>query len=397
MLQAPQIRSIDNVKAELKIGEREPTATGSYQPGLGGVAVSALVNTQFTYLDVGVNVAITPRVNDNGDVSMHVDIDISNVTGSVNLGGINQPIIGQRKISHDIRMHEGDVNLLGGLINQQDTKQITGIPGLSSIPILRRLFSGESVDHQRDELMIALIPHIVRRPQLTPDNLKGISVGNAQTIKLNYAPPEADTVTPQPAAKPPAVVPAGPSAIAAPPAVVPPGAPTPGAPPPPPATAPPVTAPPATAPPATAPPTANPAGNTRILFTPYTVETTQGGSFTVTLSVENASDAALAPVQLRYDPKLLRLNDAVSGNFLASDGKQPVFTKNIQNDSGAATIQINRPPGAPGVSGSGSLVTLTFQAIGKGSTAVEVPNLALRNSRGEAAAASSVLLPVNIK
>ncbi len=397
VLQAPQIRSIDNVKAELKIGEREPTATGSYQPGLGGVAVSALVNTQFTYLDVGVNVAITPRVNDNGDVSMHVDIDISNVTGSVNLGGINQPIIGQRKISHDIRMHEGDVNLLGGLINQQDSKQITGIPGLSSIPILRRLFSGESVDHQRDELMIALIPHIVRRPQLTPDNLKGISVGNAQTIKLNYAPPEADAATPQPAAKPPAVVPAGPSAIAAPPAVVPPGAPTPGAPPPPPATAPPVTAPPATAPPATAPPTANPAGNTRILFTPYTVETTQGGSFTVTLSVENASDAALAPVQLRYDPKLLRLNDAVSGNFLASDGKQPVFTKNIQNDSGAATIQINRPPGAPGVSGSGSLVTLTFQAIGKGSTAVEVPNLALRNSRGEAAAASSVLLPVNIK
>ena len=174
VLQAPQIRSIDNVKAELKIGEREPTATGSYQPGLGGVGVNALVNTQFTYIDVGVNVAITPRVNDNGDVSMHVDIDISNVTGSVNLGGINQPIIGQRKISHDIRMHEGDVNLLGGLINQQDTKQITGIPGLSSIPILRRLFSGESVDHQRDELMIALIPHIVRRPQLTPDNLKGI-------------------------------------------------------------------------------------------------------------------------------------------------------------------------------------------------------------------------------
>ena len=151
------------------------------------------------------------------------------------------------------------------------------------------------------------------------------------------------------------------------------------------------------APPATAPPTANPAGNTRILFTPYSVETTQGGSFAVTLSVENASDAATAPVQLRFDPKLLRLNDAVSGNFLAGDGKQPVFTKNIQNDSGTATIQISRAPGAPGVSGSGSLVTLTFQAIGRGSTAVEVPNLALRNSRGEAAAASSVLLPVNIK
>jgi general secretion pathway protein D len=401
VLQAPQIRSIDNVKATLKIGEREPTATGSYQPGLGGVAVSALVNTQFTYLDVGVNVEITPRVNDNGDVSMHVDIDISNVTGSVNLGGINQPIIGQRKISHDIRMHEGEVNLLGGLINQQDSKQITGIPGLSSIPILRRLFSGESVDHQRDELMIALIPHIVRRPELTPDNLKGISVGNAQTIKLNYAPAEA--ATPQPAAAAAGPEPAAPNAVVAPPAVVPPGAPTPGAPPAPPANAPPVTAPPATAPPATAPPataptpTGRPASNARILFTPHAVETTQGGSFTVTLSVENASDAAIAPIQLHYDPKLLRLNDAVSGDFLASDGKQPVFTKNIQNDSGAATILINRPPGAAGVSGTGSLVTLSFQAIGKGSTAVEVPNLVIRNTQGQAAATSSLLLPVTIK
>ncbi len=403
VLQAPQIRSIDNVKATLKIGEREPTATGSYQPGLGGVAVSALVNTQFTYLDVGVNVEITPRVNDNGDVSMHVDIDISNVTGSVNLGGINQPIIGQRKISHDIRMHEGEVNLLGGLINQQDTKQITGIPGLSSIPILRRLFSGESVDHQRDELMIALIPHIVRRPELTPDNLKGISVGNAQTIKLNYAPPEAEASTPQPAAAPAGPEPAAAPAAAAPPAVVPSGAPTPGAPPAPPATAPPVMSPPATAPPATAPPatappaTAPPATAARILFSPHAVETTQGGSFSVTLSVEDASDAAIAPIQLRYDPKLLRLNDAVSGNFLSSDGKQPVFTKNIQNDSGAATILINRPPGAAGVSGTGSLVTLTFQAIGKGSTAVEVPNLVIRNTQGQPAATSSLLLPVNIK
>ena len=48
----------------------------------------------------------------------------------MNLGGIDQPIIGQRKVAHDIRMHEGEVNLLGGLINQQDTQQVTGIPGL---------------------------------------------------------------------------------------------------------------------------------------------------------------------------------------------------------------------------------------------------------------------------
>src|SRR5262249_51895259 len=144
ILQAPQVRSMDNVKAVLKIGDREPTATGSFQPGIGGVGINPLVNTQFTYIDVGVNVEITPRVHDNGEVSMHVDLDISSVNGQVNLGGINQPIIGQRRVSHDLRVHEGEISLLGGLIQQQDNKTVTGIPGLSSIPLLRRLFSGES-------------------------------------------------------------------------------------------------------------------------------------------------------------------------------------------------------------------------------------------------------------
>jgi general secretion pathway protein D len=403
VLQAPQIRSIDNVKATLKIGEREPTASGSFQPGIGGVGINPLVNTQFTYIDVGVNVELTPRVNDNGDVSMHVDLDISSVTGQVNLGGINQPIIGQRKISHDIRMHEGEVNLLGGLINEQDSKQLTGIPGLSSIPILKRLFTGTSNDHQRDELMIALIPHIVRRPDITPENLRAIAVGSQQTIKLSYAPREPETVTPQPGAKPAGPAAGAPSAAVPPPGITPtmvmPGVQAPGAPPAPPTTAPPATAPPATAPPATAPPATGPGTPSagRVLFNPHAVEASQGGSFTVTLSVENAANAAIAPIQLRYDPKLLRLNDAASGDFLARDGKQPVFTKNIQNDAGTATILINRPPGALGISGSGTLLTLSFQAVGRGSTAVEVPNLVIRDPQGQPAVSTSVLLPVTIK
>ena len=125
---------------------------------------------------------------------MHVDVDISNIADHVNLGGIDQPVIGQRHVIHDVRLHEGEVNLLAGLIQQEDTKTVTGIPGLSSIPLLRRLFTGESVTHKRDELMIALIPHVIRRTEITPENLKGIAVGNATTIKLNYGQPKPDEV-----------------------------------------------------------------------------------------------------------------------------------------------------------------------------------------------------------
>jgi general secretion pathway protein D len=188
VLQAPQLRAVDNVKATLKIGDRQPTATGSYSSGAGTATVSALVNTQFTYIDVGVNVDITPRVHDNGEVSMHVELEISSVNGHVTLGGIDEPIIGQRKVVHDIRMRAGEVSLLAGLVNQQETKSTTGVPGLSGIPMLRRLFTGESVDRNRSELMIAIIPHIVRGPVITPANLRGIDTGTAGTVKLNLAP-----------------------------------------------------------------------------------------------------------------------------------------------------------------------------------------------------------------
>src|ERR1035437_4598097 len=201
VLQSPQLRAVDNLKASLKIGDRQPTATGSFGSAIGsvGVGMSPLMNTQFTFIDVGVNVEITPRVHDNGDVSLHVDLDISSVTGHVNLGGIDQPIIGQRKISHDIRMPDGAVQLLAGLTKYQDTKTKTGIPGLGSIPILGRLFSGESVDRERQELMIALIPHVVRRPEYTAENLRGIAVGNQQSVHLSYGrqPGSAPAVAPK--------------------------------------------------------------------------------------------------------------------------------------------------------------------------------------------------------
>jgi general secretion pathway protein D len=131
-------------------------------------------------------VDVTPRVHENGEVSLHIELEISSITGEVNLGGINEPVIGQRKVTHDIRVREGEVSLLGGLINQQESKTMTGIPGLSGIPLIGKLFSGSAVDQSRSELMIALIPHIVRGPDISPSNLRPIDTGNGNNVKLTY-------------------------------------------------------------------------------------------------------------------------------------------------------------------------------------------------------------------
>jgi len=410
VLQSPQLRAVDNIPAELKIGDRQPTATGSFQPGIGGVGINPLVNTQFTYIDVGVNVKLTPRVHDNGEVSLHVELDISSVTGEVNLGGISQPIIGQRKITHDIRMKEGQVQLLAGLTKIQDTKTTTGIPGLASIPIIGKLFSGESVDRERQELMIAIVPHIVRRPEFTAENLRGIAVGNAQTVHLSLGrkPSETPAATPAPKKEePPAAPPANPPAAGAVAPSVPPATAA-GA------TAPPATAPPATAPPATgiapplpdtAPPETPPSspdaarstGPSPVRFLPPVVNTTTGSQMTVALIIENAADVVSAPLQVQFDPKVVKLNDVGRGDFFSGDGQIPVFTKNIQNDTGTAVINMNRLPDSAGVSGSGVLVTMIFQAVGPGSTTVRVPNLGVKDSKGAVVASGTPQMTITVK
>ena len=158
---------MDGQKASLKIGDRVPVATGSFQPGIGGVGINPLVNTQFQYLDVGVNIDITPKVHANGEVTLKVSMDISSVTGTSNIGGISQPIIGQRKIEHEVRLKEGEVNMLGGMLEDSQTKSLTGIPGLGQIPILKYLFAQTTTDHSETETVFVLIPHIVRAMNTT--------------------------------------------------------------------------------------------------------------------------------------------------------------------------------------------------------------------------------------
>src|SRR6266566_158883 len=175
IIQNPQIRAVDGQKASLKIGDRVPVATGSFQPGIGGVGINPLVNTQFQYLDVGVNI----------DVTLKVAMDISSVTGNSNIGGISQPIIGQRKIEHVVRLREGEANLMGGMLEDLQSKSLTGIPGLAQIPILKYLFGQTATEHSETETVFVLIPHIVRRQVLTAMNEQAIDVGTASAIGLH--------------------------------------------------------------------------------------------------------------------------------------------------------------------------------------------------------------------
>lgn len=189
VLQAPQLRALDNFKASLKVGERVPTASGSYANATTTTA-TALVSTQFTYLDVGVNMDVLPRVHSADEVSLHLVLEVSQVDNTVSIGGIDEPEIGQRKFEMDLRMRDGEINLIGGLIKREEDKTISGIPGLGQIPFLKRLFSSENVSRTENELLITLVPHIVRAPNITAGDTREAATGNSNSFKLNTTPAE---------------------------------------------------------------------------------------------------------------------------------------------------------------------------------------------------------------
>jgi general secretion pathway protein D len=186
ILQRPQVRALDDEKATLKIGDRVPIATGSFASGIGGGGVSPLVNTQFQYLDVGVNIDITPHVHSNREVTLKMVLEISSVTGTQNIGGINQPVIGQRRIEHETRLQDGDINLIGGILEESETQSLSGYPWLQQIPILKYLFAQENKDHSQTEIIFAITPHIIRAEEITDENRELIEVGTANTIGLRY-------------------------------------------------------------------------------------------------------------------------------------------------------------------------------------------------------------------
>lgn len=200
ILQRPQIRCTDGGKASLKIGEKIPYVSGS----LNSAVTTAIpyATTTFQQVDVGVNVDLQPHVNGPNDVSMQIKVELSNENGQVSIGGIDEPIITQRVNEANIRMKDGEVGLLGGLSDRENSNNNSGVPGITNVPILGYLFGTKTTTKSDDEIVIALIPHIVRAPDTTSEGQEGILAGSERIDRVERradgtpAPAGIDGVTP---------------------------------------------------------------------------------------------------------------------------------------------------------------------------------------------------------
>lgn len=181
-LAQPKLRITEGEKATLTIGDRVPIPTTTFNTS--NVAGSNIVPvTSFQYQDVGIKIEIEPRVHHNEEVSLKLKVEISNIASFVEAsGGQSQPVIGTRSIESNIRLKDGETNFLAGLIRTDESQSENGIPGLSDIPVLGRLFKRTSNEVRGSDIVLTLTPHVIRRADITEADLLPIWVGTETNI-----------------------------------------------------------------------------------------------------------------------------------------------------------------------------------------------------------------------
>jgi general secretion pathway protein D len=376
LLQNPRVRATDGKLASIRIGSQVPIASGSFQPAFVGATGTPVVNFQF--VDVGVNLDITPRVLLNREVSMTVMVQVRAVAGDRNIGGVTQPVLTNRQVNHEIRLVEGETNILGGIITDAEAVSFTGIPGLKDIPVLKYLFAQERKTRDQTEIIIMLTPHIVRMPSISEINLRGLYTGSETIPRLRNSPniPAIGTPTQVPPATPPGQPPA---AAPQPPAALPPGVTLtpPGGPPPASTTTTGIGA----AQPVTPPQAAVRPTNSTIAFSPSPVVLPPAGT-TVLNIVGTGTDFHGVDISLSFEPGAFSFREIRDGGFLSRDGQIVAFVQRMETEGGNLRISIERPPGAPPVSGTGNLVTLVLERTQRaGDSTVRITDFQIRDAQ----------------
>jgi general secretion pathway protein D len=169
----PQLRTSEGMPAQARFGERIPVPVTTFAPiATGGTAQQPI--TSFNYENIGVNIDITPRTHHDDDVTLTLKVAVQSISGT-GFGGL--PTFGNREINTVIRLRDGETNMLAGLIRDDERRVLEGVPGLSDIPVIGRLFAHSRTESNQTDIILTLTPHIIRVLDLNEDDLIAFRVG----------------------------------------------------------------------------------------------------------------------------------------------------------------------------------------------------------------------------
>ena len=388
-LAKPQVRITEGEASSFSIGDRVPIPATSFNTA--NTAGSNVVPiTSYQYQSVGIQVDITPRVHHNEEISLELAIEVSDLSGQIG----NQPIIGSRNIETSIRLRDGETNFLAGLIRTNESNTQDGIPGLSEIPVLGRLFSRKGSDNRRTDIVLTLTPHIIRRADIREEDLAPIWVGTEQNVVFRGSGPRIDSGIDGPFDEPadasdqtrqqleerlpPGLRDAADDGEDEPPLGV--------------ELVPPTGGPrqnagliekPSTIVPALfQPAAARPDREIELSFSPQALRATVGDSFEARLNVRARALLSHLPLRLRYDPERIEVTAVRAESFLGDRNEISLMTDT--STPGTVIVGISRLGDQAGVAGRGHLLALEVRAAGPGRATISVEQARPRGPELEA-------------
>jgi general secretion pathway protein D len=178
ILANPQLRTSEGIAAQAKFGEDVPVPLTTFAPiATGGINQQPI--TSFTYRPVGVNIDITPRTHHDDEVSLTLKIELSSISGTATGAAAGLPTFASRQITSTIRLKDGQTNMLAGLIRDEERTVLAGIPGLSDIPLVGRMFARNRKESTQTDIILTLTPHVVRTLEVSESDLRPFRLGRS--------------------------------------------------------------------------------------------------------------------------------------------------------------------------------------------------------------------------
>jgi len=170
ILAKPNLRGIDGEEISFMVGDEVPIAETQYQAiAAGGVNTTPI--TTYRYRNVGVEIKITPYVHQNNEVTLKTKLTINFISSGAST---SFPTFGKREIENKIRLKEGETNIIGGLIRDDIRGSLNGVPALSKIPLLGRLFGYSEKNISQTDLIFSITPKIIRRTPISDQDNEAI-------------------------------------------------------------------------------------------------------------------------------------------------------------------------------------------------------------------------------
>jgi general secretion pathway protein D len=332
MLASPRIRVRNREKALILIGDRVPVITETTVSSTAGSTPTTNVN----YLDVGLKLEVEPHIHADREVSIKLNLEVSNITRDILVGNTLAYQVGTRKVSTTLRLRDGETQVLAGLINNEDRNIASKIPGLGQMPVLGKLFSSERDDGKKTEIILSITPRIIGNVRLPEYNEMEFWSGTEASLRSKAI--SLKTVGVEPAedydfgmgrtypaqdesSKPVPVKESTPSSAAV--------------------------------------------GTPMMAMSWFgPVQAKKGAKINLILNGQSDKGFNGLSFVINYDPSSLKVNEVIGGDYWKNSSATPTFTKTVDPMEGQVVIDVTQPVGQEDTKGKGSIVRLNFDVIG---------------------------------